>query len=154
MKLRKEDFRIKRLSKQDVPLFKELVGVFQEVFDMEDPVPPKESNLLSLLSKPDFVALVVIDRNKVVGGLTAYELQLYYSGTFEMFIYDVGIQPEYRRKGLGKKLMDTLKEHCKQNGIPEFFVPANEEDTHALDFYRATGGMAERVVHFNYKSED
>jgi aminoglycoside 3-N-acetyltransferase I len=44
-----------------------------------------------------------------------------------------------------------LKEYCKQNEIKEMFVAANEEDKNALDFYRSTGGNAEKVVHFNYE---
>ena len=148
-----EDFQIKRLDKQDVLLFKELIQVFQEVFEMENPESPKKPYLQSLLNKPDFISYTVICNDEVVGGLTAYELQMIYGEYSEIFLYDIAIKTEYQRKGLGKKLISALKEYCKQNGIREFFVPVNEEDTHALNFYRNTGGKAEQVVHFNYKGK-
>ena len=43
-----------------------------------------------------------------------------------------------------------LNDDCRQKGVAEVFVAASEEDTHALDFYRSTGGAAEKVVHFTY----
>jgi len=144
--------QIKRLGKKDLALFKELICVFQAVFEMENAVRPDESYLQNVLNKRDFIALAVIHKNEVIGGLTAYELQMIYGEYSELFIYDLGIKAEFQRKGLGKKLISAVKEYCKQNEIKEFFVPVNEEDKHALDFYRSTGGRAEKVVHFNYGS--
>ncbi len=149
MKTRTKEL-FKRLGTGDIQHFKELILVFQGVFGMENPEWPNEHYLQSLLNRSDFIAYVVICKNKVVGGMTAYELPLYYSEYSEIFIYDIGIKAENRRKGLGTKLISALKEYCKENGIKEFFVPVNEEDIHALDFYRSSGGKAEKVVHFNY----
>ncbi len=139
------------MGKQDVLFFKELVCVFQEVFETENPATPKETYLQSLLDKPGFIVYAVICKNTVIGGLTAYELPMYYGEYAELLIYDIAIKTEYQRKKIGAKLILTLKEYCKYNGIREFFVPANEEDKHALDFYHHTGGIAEKVVHFNYE---
>jgi hypothetical protein len=34
--------------------------------------------------------------------------------------------------------------------MQEIFVDANEEDQHALDFYRSMNGREEKVVQFSY----
>ena len=150
MKFSNEAVQIKRLTTEDILIFKKLIHLFREVFEMKTPGIIKESYLKNLLEKQEFIAYAIIYENEVIGGLTAYELPMYYSGYSEVFIYDIAIQPEFQRKGLGKKLLLTLKEYCRQNGIKEIFVAANEEDKHALNFYKSIGGNAESVVHFNY----
>ena len=76
---------------------------------------------------------------------------MYYSENSEIFIYDLAVKPEYQRMGVGKSLIHKLKEYCVENGIVEFFVLAHEEDEHAIEFYRSTGGKREDVVNFLYK---
>jgi aminoglycoside 3-N-acetyltransferase I len=146
----KEEVQIKRLGSHDIIIFQKLIGLFQDVFEMENLVEAQEPYLPGLLQKPDFIALCAIVENEIVGGLTAYELPLYYNGGSEIFIYDLAVKPAFQRKGFGRKLLVSLEEYCQQSGIRVMFVSANEEDEHAVDFYHSTGGKAEKVIHFNY----
>ncbi len=143
-------FQIKRLTTNDVFVFEELIKLFQVVFEMNDPQNIKQETLTKLLAKPDFVVYVAMKSNKVIAGLTAYELQMYYGTNKELFIYDIAVDPAFQRVGIGQKLIASLKEYCKQNNIKEMFVEAHEEDKHAVNFYSSTGGKPEKVVHFNY----
>jgi aminoglycoside 3-N-acetyltransferase I len=145
-----EAFQIKRLGQQDVQILHNLISLFHEVFETEPQPVVNELYLTGLLQKTDFVVHVVFSENEIVGGLTAYELPMYYSMESELFIYDIAIKPGFQRKGLGKQLLSSIKKHCEQNGIKLMFVEAHEEDEHAVDFYHATGGHAEKVIHFNY----
>jgi aminoglycoside 3-N-acetyltransferase I len=145
-----EPFQIKRLGPQDAQIFHTLIRFFQEVFETETLLKVEEPYLTRLLENPGFVVYVVIFGNEIVGGLTAYELPMYYSEDSELFIYDIAIKPEFQRKGLGRQLLSSLKKHCVQNAIKVMFVEAHEEDKHAVDFYHSTGGHAEKVIHFNY----
>jgi len=143
---------IKRLTKEDLPTFTALLHVFNQVFEEESKI-VNESSLLHLLNNNEFVVIVALAENEVVGGLTAYELPMYHSDSSEIFLYDLAVKPEYQRMGIGKRLLQSLKEHCIENGIKGFFVMAHEEDNHAVEFYRATGGKAEKVVNFVYELE-
>jgi aminoglycoside 3-N-acetyltransferase I len=150
MKYPIENFQIKRLDKNDVLLFQKLILLFQEVFEMESSAIPNDSYIERLLAENDFICYVAVLDNEIAGGLTAYQLPLYYSESSEIFIYDIAIKQEFQRQGLGKKLISVLKEYSKENGIKELFVAANIEDEYALDFYHSTGAKAEQVVHFSY----
>jgi aminoglycoside 3-N-acetyltransferase I len=152
MKLNNEAIQIKRLTKEDVLIFQKLIKLFNEVFEMRNTVSVNEDYLKELLKKNEFIAFTIIHENEIIGGLTAYELLMYYSEASEVFIYDIAVKPGFQRKGLGKKLLSALKEYCNQNGKKEIFVAANEEDKHALEFYRSTRGKAERVIHFSYSA--
>jgi aminoglycoside 3-N-acetyltransferase I len=146
----KNKFQIRRLEKQDVVLFQQLILLFQELFEMKKTSIPEETYLIQLLTNPDFIVYAIITEDEIIGGLTAYELASYYSKGSEIFIYDIAIKSTFQRKGLGKQLLLSLKEYSKQKGINAIFVDANEEDDHAVDFYHSTGGRADKVIQFTY----
>lgn len=152
MKKNTRPFEIKQLAKEDLPLFKSLINLFNAVFEEEDPAIGNDAHLLKLLTGNSFVVMAAISENEVAAGLTAYELPMVYSDHSEIFLYDLAVKPEYQRMGIGKSLIQTLKEYCIQNGIKEFFVMAHEEDEHAIEFYKSTGGKSEKVVNFLYEA--
>ena len=154
MHLNSELFQIKRLDREDVPIAKKLFQLFRDVFGQESRANPGEAYLKDLLGKPGFIIYAAMYGDEVAGGLTAYELPMWHSESSEMFLYDIAIRPEYQRIGLGKKLLLALMAYCRQAGIREMFVAADEDDTHALDFYHATGGKAAKVVHFTYNTDN
>jgi aminoglycoside 3-N-acetyltransferase I len=152
MKLTGSKINIKRIDKKDILLTSKLIHLFNNVFETGNIKTPKTVYIEKLLANPNFIAFVALDKNEVVGGLTAYELPMYYSESSEMFIYDIAIKQEHQREEIGKGFITALQEHCKKKGIKEMFVAANIEDTHALKFYTAIGGISEKVVHFNFNT--
>jgi aminoglycoside 3-N-acetyltransferase I len=151
MKPEISSFQIKRLTKEHLADFHALVNVFNMVFEEESKI-GSEIHLIKLLGDESFIALAALAENEVVGGLTAYELPMYYSDSSEIFLYDLAVKSEYQRMGVGRGLIQRLKAHCLRQGIKEFFVMAHEEDTHAIEFYRSTGGKSEKVINFLYEA--
>jgi aminoglycoside 3-N-acetyltransferase I len=146
-----KQYEIKQLTKEDLSIFKSLVDMFNTVFEEDEQTIGSDANSLKLLSNNNFIALVAISENEVVGGLTAYELPMIYSDNSEVFLYDMAIKLEYQRLGIGKALIQSLKEYCLKNEIETFFVLAHEEDEHAIEFYHSTGGKSEKVINFLYE---
>ncbi len=96
--------------------------------------------------------MVAIAENQILGGLTVYILDQYYSEQPLAYIYDLAIAKKFQRQGIGKKLITALREYCNENGFEEVFVQADKADDIAIDFYRSTKITAEeQVVHFYYK---
>ena len=141
----------KKLETGDLNCLVELIKVYEEVFEMEDFTLPEPQYLQSLLEKETVIFYVGVFDKKVVGGLTAHILPSTYFPSSEVYIYDLAVQTEFQRKGIGRQLINSLKEYCASLRLKEVFVQADLEDRHALDFYRATGGIAESVVHFSYE---
>lgn len=140
----------KKLVTGDLNSFIEVIRLFEDVFKMKDLVMPDEDYLQGLLEKNDFFVFAAFSDEKVVGGLTAYTLYQYYSKSPLVYIYDLAVAVKFHRQGIGKMLIGNIKNHCKEIGIEEIFVQADEEDIHAIEFYRSTGATAEKVVHFYY----
>jgi aminoglycoside 3-N-acetyltransferase I len=131
--------------------FRELIRVFEAVFEMKEFHMPPDAHLLRLLRKPDFLVLVAKDAGRIVAGLTVYVFDQYYGEKPLAYIYDLAVLPSYQRRGIGKALIAHLTGHCRREGFEEVFVQADLVDDYALDFYRATHPTAEeQVVHFYY----
>ena len=141
----------KKLKIEDLGYLTELIKVYEEVFEMKNFTLPTAQYLQSLLEKETVIFYVAVIDKKVVGGLTAHVLPSTYFTSSEVYIYDLAVETEFQRKGIGRHLIKSLKEYCVSLGLKEVFVQADLEDRHAIDFYRATGGIAESVVHFSYK---
>jgi aminoglycoside 3-N-acetyltransferase I len=145
------NFTTKLLSEKDVDQLLELLQVFEEVFEIKNLSPPDKTYLQEQLAKKSFVVMVAIQDKIVVGGLTAYTLPSYYSKKPSLYLYDLGVKTDFQRLGIGKLLISDFSRYCRQIGAKEFFVQADFEDKHALDFYRSTGAETEiKAIHFSY----
>ncbi len=144
------DITIEKLNPNDINKFTELIRVFEEVFEMKDFKMPDETYLQQLLKKEDFFVFVALLNNKVVGGLTSYIMQQYYSTSPLVYIFDLAVKREYQFKGIGKKLIAGNNTYCKEIGAEAVMVQADEADDYAIKFYNSTGAKAEKVIHFDY----
>jgi aminoglycoside 3-N-acetyltransferase I len=68
----------------------------------------------------------------------------------ELFVYDLAVRTDWQRRGIGRTLVTELLALARKSGIDTAFVPADNEDTHALDFYRAVGGVPSPVTLFTF----
>jgi aminoglycoside 3-N-acetyltransferase I len=144
--------RIHRLQAQDIVLARELFTLMAQVFK-EERAPLPDAYLHTLLQRQDFWVLAAFADDALAGGLTAHVLPMSRSSSRELFLYDIAVRAEVRRHGIGALLVASLREQGVQAGIATVFVAADEEDTHALDFYRALGGQESVVRHYTF-SED
>ena len=87
---------------------------------------------------------------EIVGGATAHTLPMTKSEAPELFLYDIAVRSDQQRKGIGRSLVTALCEQAREAGILDVFVFADNDDLHALDFYRALGGMPSAVTSFAF----
>ena len=144
------DIKIKKLNHNDIDKFTELIRVFEDVFEMKNFKIPGKSYLQELLEKDDFFVFVALLDNRVVGGLTSYIMQQYYSKSPLVYIFDLAVKTELQRQGIGKKLIADNNSYCRDIGVEAVMVQADEIDDHAIKFYHSTGATAQKVIHFEY----
>ncbi len=140
----------KKLARTDILLLTELVNIYADVFETENFSMPDSAYFQTLLDNDAIVFFVALLDNSVIGGLTAYILPSVYYPSSQVYIYDLAVKQNMQRQGIGKEIVSSLKNYCKQTGHKEIYVQADFNDQHAVDFYRATGGHAEKVIHFSY----
>lgn len=141
--------KVRRLVLGDRDLARRLFGLMAAVFDEDSDELPDEY-LDRLLGRRDFWALAMMDDGDVVGALTAHTLMMTRSASSEVFLYDLAVRPDRQRQGVGRQLVQALRDAAALEGIDVVFVPADEEDTHALDFYRSIGGEGAACTIFTF----
>lgn len=125
-----------------------LISVYNTVFETDN-----NSNieyLKSIISNNSIYNLGAYVDNKIIRGLTAYELALL-STNKEFYIYDIGVLSEYRKMKVGTNLINELKIEAKKRNISTIFVEAESDDEVAVDFYRSLKEEEIGVQHFNFK---
>ncbi|WP_417585804.1 AAC(3)-I family aminoglycoside N-acetyltransferase [Nitrincola sp.] len=148
---------IRQLTPNDVGLMMALSTCFGEAFkDMPTYTKkrPSADYLKGLLSGDSFIALVALEAIDVVGGLAAYELKKFEQERSEIYIYDLAVSSEYRRKGIATALIERLKLIAADRGAYVIFVQADTgvEDEPAVALYTKLG-QREEVLHFDISIE-
>jgi aminoglycoside 3-N-acetyltransferase I len=146
------EIKIERLGAAQLERAQALFVLIADVFEM-DAETLSDGYLRRLLQRDDFWALAAVQEGRLVGGLTAYTLPLTRAEVREVFLYDIAVRPEFHRQGIGRKLVAALRAQAAPEGITVIFVAADEEDTHALDFYRSIGGSPSPVTIFTFGAE-
>jgi aminoglycoside 3-N-acetyltransferase I len=145
--------KVVRLTNTDTALGKKLFVLMASVFE-EDTQPLEDPYLEALLANPAFWVLGVWDGDTLVGGLTAHALPMTRSASKELFLYDLAVLPDHQRRGAGRALVQTLMQLAAAEGFDNVFVPADVEDTHAVEFYRALQGEEAPVAMFTWETTD
>lgn len=111
---------------------------------------PGDAWLRRVLARRDFFGFAALQGGVVVGALTGFVLPHTQHERWELFIYDVAVDPRHQRRGVGRALLDATRSLARRRGATVVFVLADDEDTHALDFYSALGGAAAKVTAFTF----
>jgi aminoglycoside 3-N-acetyltransferase I len=143
------NYRIARLVAGDGPMAKSVFSTMADVFD-ETHALLSDEYVAQLLARDELWVLAATLGEEIVGGLTAHTLPMTRSESREVFIYDVAVRADHQRRGVGRLLIAHLTRLAGAAGIHDLFVAADDEDAHALDFYRALGGVASPVTVFTF----
>lgn len=144
-------FAIHRLNGADIPLLKALLRVFGEAFDEMETYQravPTDAYLMQLLSRDHFIAIVATTPEEVVGGLAAYVLDKFEQQRREIYIYDLAVAKDHRRRGIATGLIEALRRVAAELGAYVIFVQADLTDAPAISLYESLGAK-ETAYHFD-----
>jgi aminoglycoside 3-N-acetyltransferase I len=102
-----------------------------------------------LLAKDSFWAFVALDDERIVVGLTAHVLMMTQDEHAELLIYDIAVEASYQRRGIGRSLIESVREEASAHRIRGGLL-ADNRDAHAVDFYRRLGAADSAVTLFEW----
>lgn len=140
------------LAPSDVASMKSLLRVFGEAFEDVETYQgaiPTDDYLQSLLAGPQFIVVVARHGDEVIGGLAAYELQKFERDRREIYIYDLAVALEHRRKGVATGLIGELTRIARERRAYVIYVQADKVDAPAIALYDGLGSR-EDVYHFDF----
>ena len=144
-------FTIHRLASGDVDLVRDMLAVFGQAFEDEPTytnAQPDRQYLEKLLGNEAIIALVALRDAEVVGGLVAYELEKLEQRRSEIYIYDLAVAEQHRRRGVATGLIAQVRTIASQRGAHVVFIQADLEDDPAIQLYTKLG-VREDVLHFD-----
>ena len=148
-------FKIRRLGPENIDQIGDLNRMFGEAFmdpDTYGAVPPSDTYLANVLSAEHVVALAAFDKQQLIGGLVAYELDKLERMRREFYIYDLAVAAAHRRKGVGTLLIEHLREIASKRDAWVIYVQADYGDDPAIHLYEKLG-KREEVLHFDIPIE-
>ncbi len=92
-----------------------------------------------LVSHTDSLCLIVEEDEKLIGYLAAGPKEIDYRKSKYVEIQNMGVIPEFRSKGIGKKLIDACFEWAKAKGYEKIWVNSYSANKGAVNFYRKNG---------------
>lgn len=144
-------FVVQQLFGSDISVFRHVLAMFGRAFEdlpTYTAAQPGDAYLEALLERDHVIALAALAENVPIGGLFAYVLDKFEQARSEIYIYDLAVAQEHRRKGVATALIKTLQGLGAQHGAHVIFVQADPEDDHAVALY-AKLGVREDVLHFD-----
>lgn len=107
------------------------------VFD--DPIVPE--SVREFLADPRHHIAVAVDQGTVVGFASAVHYIHPDKKQPELWINEVAVAPEYRRRGLAKQILQTLFDKARELGCKEAWVLTEPDNVAANALYRSVGGQ-------------
>jgi aminoglycoside 3-N-acetyltransferase I len=144
-------FITRRLDPRDLPALRQLNTMFGQAFEDAESYmsePPSDAYLEGVLAKEHVIVLVASTDDEVLGGVVAYELDKLERARRELYIYDLAVRAEYRRRGVATALIERLREIAALRGAWVLYVQADYGDDPAVALYQKLG-VREDVLHFD-----
>jgi ribosomal protein S18 acetylase RimI-like enzyme len=105
--------------------------------------PPLAEATARFLDLPGHHLLFAFEGGRAIGFVSGVELTHPDKGT-EMFLYELGVDEPYRRRGVGRALAEALAVAARERGCYGMFVLTEATNEAALRTYRGAGaGQAE-----------
>jgi tRNA-Thr(GGU) m(6)t(6)A37 methyltransferase TsaA len=143
---------IERFRVGDAQRARAAFEMMHDVFD-EDPDVLSDGYVTGLLANESFWAIGAFEAGEAIGCITGHELAMTRHERRELFVYDLAVRADVQRRGIGRQLVTALVTGAADRGIDVVFVPADDEDTHALAFYERLGGRPAKVTMFDLGSD-
>ena len=135
---------------EDIPT---LAGFLGELFKLEEDFEPdlerQATALETILSNPAHATVYVIKVDGETAGMVALHLSISTAeGGWCGRIEDVYLKSEFRRKGIGMRVMDELYGVAAARGLTRLTLVADRDNAPALAFYRSCGFDEMNLVNF------
>jgi ribosomal protein S18 acetylase RimI-like enzyme len=141
----------KKILLEDIKMVLNMEGDFRDNFLQEEYVKRFLKNPMNWL-------FVCISKDRIIGFAYGYELNKLNTLENMLYIHEVGVLPEFQRKGIGTELLKELKNVCKKNGIYKIFLFTQKSNIGACKLYEKSGGELawdskddDRTYFFNVK---
>lgn len=135
------DFKIREIQKND---FEDLISMFKE-FATFQKMPDKMVNTAELMNQESHYLNGFVIEDELTG-LVGYVTYFYAYYTWigkSMYMDDLYVKPEYRGKGLGRELIQSVLDKAKEDNCKKLRWQVSGWNKKAIDFYKKLGAFVD-----------
>ena len=115
-----------------------LLTAIEESFDFDEEA--HRAGLALLIDDQPLSCVAVAEEEGTIAGMCTGQTVISTAmGGPSVWVEDVVVHPDYRRKGLGSQLLDYLAEWAESRGARRQQLLIDDDNAAALEFYRSEG---------------
>jgi GNAT superfamily N-acetyltransferase len=143
--VREDEVRIDPATERDVPALLRMIRDFAEFERLSHTFAATEEVLRAALFGPRAVAEAIIARagDEAIGFAVFFPTFSTFAGRMGMYLEDLYVEPRWRRRGVGRKLLAQVARVASARGCTQMNWSVLDWNELALNFYRKLG--AEKV---------
>lgn len=126
--------------------YEELISMFKE-FAAFQKMPDKMINSVEkMTAESNYLTGFVVENDS--GELIGYATYFYAYYTWigkSLYMDDLYVKPEYRRKGLGQKLIESVINKAKTDNCKKVRWQVSDWNQNAIDFYKSIGAKVDNT---------
>ena len=134
------DFKIRLADEGDLPA---LIALADELAPGEADAEKRVNVLMQSLRDPDYDLLVADVEGEIVGFIDHWVIHDFVHGAKMGYVQNLYVAPNYRRRGVGSRLLQEIIERAKAKGVLEVHVSTEFENKPAIELYKKQGFLRE-----------
>jgi aminoglycoside 3-N-acetyltransferase I len=108
----------------------------------------------ALLTDERTIFLTAFHDDEPIGFVFGYELQRRHGAPAILFVYEIDVSADHRRRGIATRLMTELEQIARSRGITEGFILTEPGNEPANNLYESLGGARSETVMWDYRYTD
>lgn len=104
-----------------------------------------------LLENESNYLIAAVEADRLAAFLIAYQFPDLWGGK-RVYLYDIEVQEEFRRKGIGTEMVELLISLCRMDGVKSIWVGSNVANAEACGLWESTGAkkVSQTYVEFEF----
>jgi N-acetylglutamate synthase-like GNAT family acetyltransferase len=142
-----KQLKIRVAQKNDIPAMANLLSeLFAIEVDFQIDLEKQQRGLTLLLESNQAVVFVAEVEHQIIGMCSLQLLISTAQGSKVGLIEDVIITKNRQKQGIGKQLLETVKNWAKQQGLTRLQLLADKTNQNALDFYQSNDWKTTQLI--------
>lgn len=138
---------IKRLQEQDAVTALQVLHTFA---GPNDGAPLASLDHVRNLLRNDACYVLAALENGPCGFILAYRFPSFYADENTAYLYDIEVLPAYRKKGIGRLMVEQLLSLLKEDGVGEIWLGTATDNHPAQQLFGTTGAQKTDETFFEY----
>jgi GNAT superfamily N-acetyltransferase len=134
-----DSIAVRRLTSEDALIAACAIAELKQGFDPSAAV-HEADRLQTWLKEHDHVLLAALDRGRPVGFALGYLLDRVDGHARMLFFYEIEVLKTYRRRGIGMKLVEAMKDIARIHRVAKMWVQTDPNNAGARALYEQAGG--------------